>query len=102
MTREPEPITDRDEPFRRVPLVPFRSVPIIHRELMMEVVVALPKGHKRRDEVVSWRVLIIECAFTQPMSQRIDREGRLRNFTLADPTSDNAGRVSLRDEPQQS
>lgn len=75
MACESKLVAHRDEPFGRVPLIPFRSVPVVHWELMMEVVVSLPKCHKCCDEVVPWRVLIIECAFAQPMSQRIDREG---------------------------
>jgi hypothetical protein len=54
---------------------------------MMKIVVPLPERHKRRDEVVSRRVLIIECAFTQPMSQRVDRESGLQNFTSVNSAS---------------
>ena len=75
MTRESKLVANRDEPFCRVPLVPLHGVPIVHRELMMEVVVTLPKRHKCCDKVVSWCMLVIECAFAQPMSQRVDREG---------------------------
>ena len=77
MARKSELVANCDEPFGRVPLVPFHGVPIVHRELMMKVVVPLSEGHKRRDKMVPWRVLVIECAFTQPVSQRVDREGRL-------------------------
>lgn len=93
MARKSKPVANRDEPFGWVPLVPFRSVPVVHRELMMKVVVPLPERHKRRDEVVSWRVLIIECAFAQPMGQRVYREGRLRNFISENSTNDSVGRI---------
>ena len=74
MTRKPKPVTNRNEPLGWVPLVPFRSVPVVHRKLMMEVVVSLSECHKRCDEMVSRRVLIIEGALAQPMSQRVHRE----------------------------
>jgi len=77
MTRESKLVANRDEPFGWVPLVPFHSVPIIHRELMVKVMIPLPERHERCDEMVSWRVLIIECAFAQPMSQRIDSKDGL-------------------------
>jgi len=67
MARQSKFIANRDKPFGRVPLVPFHSVPVIHWELMMEVMVTLPERHKRRNQVVSWRVFIIERTFAQPM-----------------------------------
>ena len=66
--REPEVFAEGDEPFGWIPLVPFRSVPVVHRKLVMEVMVPLPEGHKSRNEVVPRGVLIVECAFAQPMS----------------------------------
>ena len=89
MTRESKLVANRDEPLGGVPLVPFHRVPIIHRELMVKVVVTLPERHECRDEMVFWRVLIIECAFSQPMSQRVDCEGRLGNFTWSHSREDN-------------
>jgi hypothetical protein len=74
---EPESVADRDKPLGRIPLVPFHSVPIVHRKLMVEIMVSLSQRHKRRKEVILRRVLIIECALAQPMSQRVDRERRL-------------------------
>ena len=50
---------------------------------MMEVMVTLAERHKRRNQMVSWRVLVIECALAEPVSQRVDRKGGLRNFTSA-------------------
>ena len=80
MAREPELVANCDEPLGWIPLIPFHSVPVVHRELVVKVVIPLPEGHKRRNEMISRRVLVIEAAFTQPMSQRVDREGRLRIF----------------------
>jgi len=59
----------------------------------MKIVVPLSEGHKRCDKVVSWRVLVIECAFAQPMSQRVNCEGRLRAFISANRTNIKAGHV---------
>lgn len=84
MGREPELVANRNEPFGWVPLVPLRSVPIVHRELMVEVVVTLSERHKRCDQVVPWCVLIIECAFAQPMSQRVDGKGGLRKLYISE------------------
>lgn len=97
MAREPKPTANRDEPFGRVPLVPFHSVPVVHRELVMKVMVTLAEGHKRRNQMVSRRVLIIKCAFPQPMSQGVDGKGGLRNFTSVNPEEkkkkDNVGPI---------
>ena len=68
MARQPELIANRDKPFGRVPLVPFRSIPVVHWELMVEVMVTLPERHKRSNQMVSRRVSIIKCTFAQPMS----------------------------------
>ena len=77
MAREPKFVANCDKPFGRVPLIPFRSVPVVHRKLVMEIMVSLPECHKRCNEMIFWRVLVIECAFAQPMSQRVYREGGL-------------------------
>jgi len=87
MARESKLVAKCDEPFGWVPLIPFHSVPVVHRELVMKVVVPLPKGHERSDEMVSGSVLVVECAFAQPMSQRVDGKGRLRIFISANLTS---------------
>jgi len=77
MACESKPIANCDEPFGRVPLVPFRGVSVVHRELMMKVVVSLSESHKRCEEMVSRRVLVIERAFAQPMGQGVYRKYRL-------------------------
>lgn len=82
MARKSKLVANRDEPLGWVPLVPLHSVPIVHRELMVEVMISLPERHERCDEMVSWRVFIIECAFAQPMSQRVDRKDRLRKLRI--------------------
>jgi len=67
MARQTKFIANRDKPFGWVPLVPLRSVPVVHWELMVEVMVAFPKRYKCRNQMISWRVFVIECAFAQPM-----------------------------------
>ena len=53
--------------------------------LMVEVVVTLANGHEGGDHMVARSVLVIERRFTQPMSERIDTECRLREeYLLAD------------------
>lgn len=85
MACESKFVANRNEPLGWVPLVPFHSVPVIHRKLMMEIMVSLPQRHNRGEKMVPWRVLIVECAFAQPMSQRVDCEGRLRFSASANP-----------------
>src|ERR1700753_1775183 len=83
MARKSKVVANGDEPLGWVPLVPFHSIPIVHRKLMMEIMVSLPERHKRRKEMVPWRVLVIEGACAEPMGQRVDRESRLRVFISA-------------------
>ena len=88
MARKSKPVANRDKPLCRVPVVPFYTVPIVYWELMVEVMVTLPERHKCRGYVVSWRVLIIERAFAQPVGQGINRKDTLRNFTSVNVTLD--------------
>ena len=62
-------LTDPDEPFGRVVLVPLDGVPVIHRELVMEVVVTLANGNQSSDDVVTGSVLVIERRFSKPMCE---------------------------------
>jgi hypothetical protein len=42
-----------DEPLGRVVLVPFDSVSVVHRELVVEIVVALPDGNEGGDDMIA-------------------------------------------------
>ena len=70
-------LTDPDEPLGRVILIPFDSVPVVHRELMVEVMVSLANGNKSGDDVITGCVLIIEWCLAKPMGERVDTERRL-------------------------
>ena len=43
----------------------------------MEIVVALADGRKGGDEVVAWRVLVVERSLAEPVCERVDAEGGL-------------------------
>ena len=66
-----------DEPLGRVILEPLDSVPEIHRELVVEIVVSLADGAESSEEVVARGVLVIKRLVSKPMSQGIDTESRL-------------------------
>jgi len=68
-----------DEPFGRIILVPFDGIPVVHRKLVVEIVIALSNGDKSSDHMIAGCVLVIERSFTEPMSERIDAEGRVMN-----------------------
>lgn len=78
LAREPELEADPDEPLRRVVLVPLDRIAVIHRELVVEVVVALADGHERGDEVVLRRVLVVERRLAEPVRERVDTERGLK------------------------
>lgn len=64
MTGQTELAADPDEPFSGIILVPLNSIPVVHRELVVEVVITLANGHESSDEMVSGRVLVIERRVT--------------------------------------
>ena len=66
-----------DEPFGRIILVPFNGIPVVHRELVVEIVVTLSDGDKGSYHMISGCMLVIEWSLTKPMSERVDTEGRL-------------------------
>jgi len=81
MAGETEPGHGGDEPLGRVVLIPFDGVTVVHRELMVEVVVSLADGNKRSDEMVTGSVLVIERSLSEPVSERVDTEGRVVDET---------------------
>jgi hypothetical protein len=66
-----------NEPLGWVVLEPLDGVSEIHRELVVEVVVAFTDGTEGSEEVVAGSVLVIERLVSEPMSERVDTEGRL-------------------------
>ena len=66
-----------DEPFGGIVLMPFDGVPVVHGELVVEIVITLSNGDKSSDHMITGGVLVVERSFTEPMSERVDTEGRL-------------------------
>jgi hypothetical protein len=77
MASEPDFLACRDEPFRRVILIPFNRVTVIHRELMMKVVITFTDSDQCGDKMVAGRVLIVKGCISQPMCKRVNAERRL-------------------------
>ena len=74
---EAEQRRSANEELGRVPLVELGRVPVVLRELVVEVVVTLADGDERGDPVVLRRMLVVERCLTEPMSERVDAEGRV-------------------------
>jgi hypothetical protein len=66
-----------NEPLGWVVLEPLDGVSEIHRELVVEVVVAFTDGAEGSEEVVAGSVLVIERLVSEPVGERVDTEGRL-------------------------
>lgn len=72
-------LANPDEPLRRVILIPFDSISVVHGELVVEIVVAFTNGDEGGDNVVARGVLVIEGSLSEPMSEGINTERRLKN-----------------------
>jgi len=68
-----------DEPLGWVVLVPFDGVPVVHRELVVEIMITLSDGDKGSDHVIARCMLVIERSLAKPVSERIDTKGRVVN-----------------------
>ena len=66
-----------DEPFGGIVLVPLDGIPVVHGELVMEIVITLSDGDKSSDHMIAGRVLVVKRSLAEPMSERVDTEGRL-------------------------
>ena len=66
-----------DEPLGGVVLEPLDGVSEVHGELVVEVVVALTDGAEGGDKVVTRGVLVVEGLVSEPVSKRVDAEGRV-------------------------
>lgn len=67
-----------DKPFGRIVLVPLDGIPVVHRELVVEIVIALSDCDKRGDHMVAGGVFVVKRSFAEPMSERVDTKGRLQ------------------------
>ena len=74
VARKTERAARRDEPLRRVVLVPLDRIPVVHRELVVEVVVPLPEREQGGEEVVSRRELVVVCRLAQPVCDGVHGE----------------------------
>ena len=88
-----EPLHGDDEPFRGVVLVPLDRVPVVHGELMMEVVVAFSDGDESGKEVVARGVLVVKGRITEGVREGVDAErsmmdeGRSERTSVDEPAS---------------
>lgn len=69
-----------DEPFSGVVLIPPDGISVVHRELMMEIVVAFTNSSKSGGEMIAGSVLVIERSLAEPVSQRVDTESGLERL----------------------
>lgn len=77
MARESKHTANLDEPLRRVILIPTNSIPIIHRELVVEVMVSLSDGDKGGDHMVAGCMLVVERRLSKPVRERVHAERRV-------------------------
>ena len=78
---EAELLHNPDEPLGRVILVPLDGVTVVHGELVVEVVVSLANSDQSSDEVVLWRVLVVERTLTEPVREGVHAEGGLQGLS---------------------
>jgi len=76
-----------DSPFCRVILMPFDSVAVIRRELVVEVVVTFSEGNECSNDVITWGIAVIEGLITEPMCQGVNTESSLLNNEDAENSS---------------
>lgn len=77
MARESKYAAHPDKPLRRVVLIPTYRIPIVHRELVMEVMISFADGNKGGNHVVTRSVLVIERRLSEPMRERVYAESRV-------------------------
>ena len=70
MRRQANPRHDGNGPFRGAVLVPLDRVPVVHGELMVQVVIAFADSDECGDHVVLGSVLVIERRLTEPVRVR--------------------------------
>ena len=75
-----------DEPLGWIVLEPLDGISEVHWELVVEVVVTLTNGAKSGEKVVARSVLVVEWLVSEPVSERVDTEGRVVNETESSGT----------------
>ena len=91
-----------DEPLGGIILIPLDGIAIVHWELVMEVMVTLSKGDKRGENVITRSMLIVKGSFTEPVSERVDTEGRLSTKGESDCSYLSTKRTHVVDKEQTS
>lgn len=79
MASETELLASPDEPFGGIILVPFDSVTVIHRELMVEVVITFTNCREGGEDMVAGTVLVVKGSISEPVSKRVNTECGLNN-----------------------
>lgn len=75
-----ELLANPNEPLSGIVLIPSNRIPVVHRELVMEVVIALSNSDKGSNQVIARSVFIIKRRLAQPVSKRVDTERRLQKI----------------------
>ena len=78
MRRQANPRHDGNEQFRGIVLVPLDRIPVVHRELMVEVVIAFADSDKCGDHMVAGSCLSSKKRLAEPVRERFYAESRLR------------------------
>lgn len=69
MRSQTEKLACLDDPFGGIILVPPDSVPVVHGELVVEIVVAFTDRDKRGNEMITRSMLVIERRLAKIMSK---------------------------------
>ena len=64
----------RDEPFGGIILIPPDSVAVVSRKLVMKIVVSFSESDECGDQVVSWRMPVVERRLPKPVGERVERK----------------------------
>jgi len=84
---ETEEVAALDKPLGGVVLVPPDGVPVVHGELVVEVVVTFTKSAEGSDDMITRSVLVIERCFTEPVGEGVDAEGGVVDEAETEDTS---------------
>ncbi len=77
MTSKTEELASRDKPLRWIELVPENGIAIVHRELVVEIVVAFAHGQDGGDEMIPRRKSVVVRGGSQIMCDGVQGESAL-------------------------
>jgi hypothetical protein len=78
MTCKPYFLTSVDKPLCGIVLIPFDSITVVHRELVVEIVVTFTDSDECSGKVVARGMLVVEWRFAKPVCKRVDAKGGLK------------------------